>query len=261
MKRVRGRSRHRAATVGAMYTVDPEFPRRSHADSVAVVHAVSPDLARERRGRGFEVCYDAGFDLAAEVRAVVGPVAAGVAEVMSMPLLVRQKMPELQVGPYPLLAPVDEVAAEVHRLRLAALEWSAKRLAGAQRAGLAAVVSDPGHTRRPEVVEGDLKTGLWVERLVRHVEPLSGVVAAVLSAAPVVPAGCSSVVDSEVSGLLAPLDQAAAVLRGRVRSVRAEQLALRRCGPAAQQWLADRERRRAADAVAQLGFREKGVAL
>lgn len=195
------------------------------------------------------------FDLGAEVRAVVAPLAVDVAEVMAMPMLMRMRLPGLQQGPYPLLPPVEELAGEVHRLRLSVADWSARRVKGEARSGLAAVMASPAHVQRPDVAEDDLKTAVWATRLVAHVEPLSAAVSAVVAAQPLVPDWCVSATDSDLSDLLAPVKQAASVLRQRIPLVRRDQLAAARIGEQAQEWATERERSRRSAALTAVGLR------
>lgn len=208
---------------------------------------------REQRRQGWDVHY-ASFDLCAEVEAQCRPLAVEVQALLADGVRLADRR-NFGDGVPPLLEPlrdVREIAKEVCGLRAAVVELLAKQSASGLPEGardrLAALVRDPAHKTVPEIDEGDLYDGSWVDFLVAVVEPLNSDLAAVVAAQP---AGQVSELDVGLSDALSSdslvgFDQRVVMLRNRLPGLRnRRQLALsgRALAKAAVQ---DRERERVA---------------
>lgn len=150
--------------------------------------------ARVKRSAGWlrEVHYLA-FDACAEVSDLCRPLADEIRSFRADGIRLAD-MRDCSVylhGDVPLPEPIRDVrtiAKSVHGLRhalvkaLATVPSSVLPDGGKDRLG--EVVRDVGHVAAPEVSEGDLDTGAWVDVFVGHVEPVSADLAAVVAAQP-----------------------------------------------------------------------------
>lgn len=181
---------------------DDDLPRvdtRVRIDPIRVDLSQAEARLERRKGFGHLVHY-VEFDLCAEVEAQCRPVADEVRALTADGVLLRdmQDASGTRVDPH---HDVEVIAKAVHSLRLAV----AKILAGTSaRDRVAAAVRDPAHATAPEVSVEDLKSGAWVDCLVRHVAPLSADLAAVVAAAP---SGVPSAADLAISQALSTSDR------------------------------------------------------
>jgi hypothetical protein len=208
------------------------------------------DQARERRRRGLRVQYGADFDLAAEVADVLQPLAAGVSEVLSGPLVLRDTT--VDGKPLALRPEVEAVAEAVHGVRAAVVELLAgdRQLSAQARSRLAAAV---GRADAPEIDDEELRVGTWVDVLAAHVGPLAGDLGALLGrSAP--PVGCVSAVSEALKEALHPLDQAVLGLARRIPKVREYKEFLAALPAIEAERKAQRERERRTRELARLGL-------
>ena len=114
------------------------------------------DQQRERRRRGFSVQYGAEFDLAAEVSAIVSPLAVQAAALRN-PLAVRPR--------------IDEVADAVQELLSAVVGMLAEtRLDTAAQARVVQSVRDLAQRpREPQITDEQIISGRWAAVLTKHV--------------------------------------------------------------------------------------------
>jgi hypothetical protein len=174
------------------------------------------DELRQRRRRWLRVTYEGRFDLAAEVSAVIGPMAA--------PLSALPR-------PAALRADVDAVADAVAELLHAVVGMLAesKRLDRAAKARTATAVADLAQRPpQPPITDKRLADGSWTTLLVSTVAPYAGDFAAFLGrAAPsnhpqLIRAGHASA-SERLEAALRVLDLAALDLQRRIPKVAAYQ--------------------------------------
>jgi hypothetical protein len=239
-----------AETAAPQPSQDAQFRRDRRRFGLPNVEFPQP-VARERRRRQLRTNYGADFDLVAEVREIVSPLAAQVSEVLAGPIVLRDT--SVDGKPLALHAEVQAVATAVHELRNAVVELLArdKQISAQARARLSAAVgADP-----PYVTDEQLRSGAWVAALTGHVGPLAGDLAALLGrSAATATAGCVSSVSESLVEALRPLDSAALSLARRVPKLREhqERWAARPARDAER--AAQRERERRARELQRLGL-------
>lgn len=129
------------------------------------------DQLRQRRRQGFFVEYRADFDLAAEVGAIVAPLAAQVA-VLKRPLAVRRRADLVADAVHEVLSAVVGMLAESRHLDPAADARTRQAIRDlAQR------------PREPQISDDDLTSGRWATVLVDFVAPYRDDLAALLGRA------------------------------------------------------------------------------
>ncbi|OMC05677.1 hypothetical protein A5735_05025 [Mycolicibacter heraklionensis] len=199
------------------------------------------------------------FDLGREVRDICSPLATEVAEIHSMPTLVRERSRlddagKPVPGPFPLHHYIEALAKEVHQIRRRTTEWLARRVDAEGRSRLAAVVSDAAHGRCPDVAEDDLRTALWLGSLVGHVSPLSADLAAVVAATPAPRRLGNTEVDVFIVDVLKPLEIEVSILRQRIPDVRYQQVRAHQSRVAFERQVAEREAGRVSADLRRIGM-------
>jgi len=189
-----------------------------------------------------------GFDLGAEVEAVCRPLAVEVSAILGE-LILRDRSD----GRLAFHAEIDGLAAAVHELRVAVMTLLAgDRMAGDELRGrLRSAVG----VAVPQFDDDAIVAGRWVDRLVGHVAPLGGDLAAVLSRgaehrSPVVVSGPAL----ELFTALRVVDVAAQDVRRRLPVVRARVRLLREAPARGAQIVARREAARRSHELQKLGL-------
>lgn len=222
----------------------PVSPRPQPPQAPPAVY--SQHQKRERRRQHLRVLYVGDFDLAAEVRAIVTPLAK-----------------QLRVEPNPAAhrGHVDAVADAVHALVSASIGFIAERdgwpkvrhldgRPGDRTKALRTIADLQPRPAAPVFADADLTTGAWLTVLVKLAQPYVAPLAAVLAGA--LPPdddrlkGAPSISERLVAELR-ELDRAARLLRERVRR---SQFYREQCPPPPP---VDRKRDEAHAALAELG--------
>jgi hypothetical protein len=185
---------------------------RAGASSAAVVLESQED-SRHRRRHWLRVTYDGRFDLAAEVEAIVSPLAAGVA---ALP------------GPLALRDQVEDLADSVHDLltSVAGMLGRSSRLPAEAQARATAAVGDLAQRLAdPRVTDEQIRAGSWAQVLVDYARPFSADLGRFLGGA--IPPGTSGTSGQTASERLVTalrrVDAAALVLGRRIPKAAARQ--------------------------------------
>jgi len=204
----------------------------------------SQDVQRHRRRHWLRVHYDNRFDLAAEIGAIVGPLAAEISY-LPHPLSMRGDAENLADAVHELLSGVVGMLAESRHLDATA--WT--RTSNAVRD----LAQRP---REPQITDDEIIDGSWAQTLTDHVAPFTGDLAAFLDRAlPPRSVGLTGPSASErLEAALRVLDSAALVVGNRIPRVAARQAlgTLEQANAAAR---AAQDERRAQLALARLGIR------
>ena len=183
---------------------------RAGASTAAVE---SQDEQRHRRRHWLRVTYDGRFDLAAEVEAIVSPLAV---EVAALP------------GPLALRDQVEDLADSVHDLltSVAGMLGRSSRLPAEAQARATAAVGDLAQRLAdPRVTDEQIRDGSWAQVLVDYAQPFSADLGRFLGGA--IPPGTSGTSGQTASERLVTalrrVDAAALVLGRRVPKAAARQ--------------------------------------
>ncbi|WP_273490613.1 MULTISPECIES: hypothetical protein [Gordonia] len=188
-------------------------PRRRWPGAPTRPPTYSQDELRARRRQAHLVAYDGAFDLAAEVEAVLAPVAADLAA-------------EPCPGAY--LDSVESVAEAVHRVAVAVSGTISTResrakldgLAPADRARAKAALFALARVDPPTVSRVDVIDGVWTSPLVDLVRPLAGPLADALGAVAKTADGEPSGLSQALTAELRDLDRAVLDLSRRIHRAR-----------------------------------------
>lgn len=221
--------------------------------------------ARVQRAQGRGVHY-LDFDVRVEVEQSCGPLAVQLTEMFAEGVrLVDNRFhrifdtsPVVQLDP---LHDIQQIAESVRLLRVELAKLLAPRLSQAPdgaRARLAATVCDSAHGRAPVVTADDVISGMWVLRLVDHVEPVALDLAALASGQP---AGRESDLDEAITEALQMSSSPGygfvhrvAALERRLPELRSRYSSAAKTNRRASAEAAQREQVRQAEALRQLGL-------
>jgi hypothetical protein len=208
--------------------------RRPQAPATPVATFTQDEL-RQRRRHWLPVIYRSDFDLAAEVAAIVGPLARAVSRI-PRPEALHRDVYDVTDAVHELLSTVVGMLAESKQLDRAAKVRTAR--------GVADLAQRP---HEPRVTADMLTSGHWAALMVDHVAPYTADVAALL--------GRSPAASGRLEAALRVLDSAALDLQRRVPKVAAHQaLPSMEAFNATKRAQRDAERRRAA--LAKMGIEE-----
>lgn len=202
----------------------------------------SQDVQRHRRRHWLRVHYDNRFDLAAEIGAIVGPLAAEISY-LPHPLSMRGDVEDLADAVHELLSGVVGMLAESRHLDATARIRTSNAVRDlAQR------------PHEPQITDDEIIDGTWAQTLITHVSPFTGDFATFLGRAlPPRTVGLTGPSASErLEAALRVLDYAALTVRNRIPRVASRQ-ALGTLAQANAAARAARDERRAQQALARLG--------
>lgn len=187
--------------------------RRTPAPTPEPVLGLTQTDLRERRRNWLRVTYKADFDLAAEVRDIVTPLARD-AEKLPCSLVLRPEIENVADAVHEIVSTIIGMLAESRQLDDGAHARTARAVRDlAQRPGA------------PEISDDAITTGKWAVSLTRYAQPHTGDLAAYLGRAhpPGHPGLTGPSASERLLAALRVLDNAALILQRRIPKAAARQ--------------------------------------